>query len=110
MQEERDRLNSTILLQQQITLNSKEKQTEVGEIYKEEIAELKENLERKEYLLQLSEQRSAAFEKLLLKMSQHSPEVAREIAQQNIVLKDRKISNVTAENLELRDKNHFLAE
>lgn len=67
--EERDRLNSTILLQQQINLNNKEKQSEVGEIYKEEILELKENLERKEYLLQLSEQRSAAFEKLLLKMS-----------------------------------------
>ena len=52
---ENDRLNGTILLQNQVNLNSKEKQMEIGDIYKEQIEDLKENLERKEYLLQLSE-------------------------------------------------------
>jgi len=52
---ERDRLSSTILLQKQINLNSQDKQIEIADLYKEQITDLKENLERKEYLLQLSE-------------------------------------------------------
>ena len=80
------------------------------ELLKEQIDDMKENLERKEYLLQLSEQRSAAFEKLLLKMSDHNPEVAQKIAAQNILLKDRKITNVASENVDLKDRNTFLQE
>lgn len=38
----------------------------MAEIYKDEIEELKENLERKEYLLQVNEQRYSEFEKLLM--------------------------------------------
>lgn len=36
-------------------MNTKEKDLDIGDIYKEQIDDLKENLERKEYLLQLSE-------------------------------------------------------
>jgi hypothetical protein len=38
-------------MQQQIISNTREKEDDVAEIYKDEIEELKENLERKEYLL-----------------------------------------------------------
>jgi len=56
-------------------LNLKVKDVEIRDIYKEQIDDLKESLERKEYLLQLSEQRSAAFEKLLLSLSGKDTEV-----------------------------------
>ena len=75
LKQERDRLNSSFLLQQQVNLNKKENETDIGDIYKEQIEDLKENLERKEYLLQLSEQRSAAFEKLLMNLGSRDPEV-----------------------------------
>lgn len=39
------------LMQQQIISNTREKEDDIAEIYKDEIDELKENLERKEYLL-----------------------------------------------------------
>jgi hypothetical protein len=68
-----------MLLQQQIFLNTKDKELDIGEIYKEKLEDLKENLERKEYLLQLSEQRSNAFEKLLISLSHSDPEVLRKI-------------------------------
>ena len=38
-------------MQQQIISNVRDKEDDVAEIYKDEIDELKENLERKEYLL-----------------------------------------------------------
>ena len=52
---ERDQLTAEFLLQQQIISNGKDKEDDIAKIYKEEIDELKENLERKEYLLQLVE-------------------------------------------------------
>lgn len=48
-------------------------------MFREEIDDMKENLERKEYLLQLSEQRSAAFEKLLMNLGGRDPEVQLKI-------------------------------
>ena len=55
VQEQRDQLQANFLLQQQILANGKSKEDDFADIYKEEIDELKENLERKEYLLQLVE-------------------------------------------------------
>ena len=49
--EERDQLNARLFIMQQIIDNTKDKEEDVVEIYKDEIEELKENLERKEYLL-----------------------------------------------------------
>lgn len=77
----------------------------MGEIWKEEIDDLKENLERKEYLLQLAEQRVSAYERLLKNLGERDSEVQRLLASQNIVLKDRKISNVVIENNELKSHN-----
>ncbi len=64
--EERDQLNARLFIMQQIIDNTKDKEEDVVEIYKDEIEELKENLERKEYLLQVNEQRYSEFEKMLL--------------------------------------------
>ena len=71
---------------------------------------MKENLERKEYLLQLAEQRVAAYEKLLMNLGQRDPEVQAKLNQQKIILKDRKISNVIIENEELKGENTNLLE
>jgi protein subunit release factor A len=83
---------------------------ELGGIWKDEIDDLKENLERKEYLLQISEQRVSSFEKLLFQLGARDPQVQRTLQEQNIILKDRKISNVVIENSELKDLNKQLLE
>ena len=77
--EQRDRVRAELLLQEQIIVNTKDKEDDVAEIYKEEIEELQENLERKEYLLQLAEQRVAAYEKLLMNLGQRDPEVQKKL-------------------------------
>ena len=82
----------------------------MADIWKDEIEDLKENLERKEYLLQLAEQRVTAYEKLLLNLGARDPEVQRRLNEQNIVLKERKITNVVMENTELKERNGQLME
>lgn len=78
--------------------NTKDKEDDIADLFKDEIDELKENLERKEYLLQLAEQRVAAYEKLLMNLGHRDAEVQAKLNEQKIVLKDRKISNVVIEN------------
>ena len=53
--EERDNLKARMLILDQIVENTKDKEDDVAEMFKDEIEELKENLERKEYLLQVNE-------------------------------------------------------
>jgi hypothetical protein len=48
---DRDALNARVLILTQIVEDIKDKEEDYAEIYKDEIEELKENLERKEYLL-----------------------------------------------------------
>ena len=76
----------------------RDKEEDVAEIYKDEIDELKESLERKEYLLQLAEQRVAAYEELLMNLGARDAEVQAKLNEQKIVLKERKITNVVMEN------------
>jgi hypothetical protein len=45
--------------------NTKDKEEDIAQLYLDEIDELKENLERKEYLLQVNEQKHAEYEKML---------------------------------------------
>ena len=92
-------------MQQQILSNVRDKEDDVAEIFKDEIDELKESLERKEYLLQLAEQRVAAYEKLLMNLGERDAEVQAKLNEQKIVLKDRKITNVVMENAQLRESN-----
>lgn len=87
-----------------------DKEDDVAEIYKDEIDELKESLERKEYLLQLAEQRVAAYEKLLMNLGARDAEVQSKLNEQKIVLKDRKITNVVMENAQLKESNENLME
>ena len=103
-------MQAQLLMQQQILTNAKESKQDIGDIYKDEIDELKDNLERKEYLLQLAEQRVAAYEKLLISLGQRDPQVQAKLNEQKIVLKDRKITNVVMENETLRTHNKDLLE
>ena len=49
--EDRDSLHARVLILQQINEDTKDKEDDVAEMFKDDIEELKENLERKEYLL-----------------------------------------------------------
>ena len=44
-------MQARLFIMQQIVDNTKDKEEDVAEIFKDEIEELKESLERKEYLL-----------------------------------------------------------
>jgi hypothetical protein len=70
LSEEREALNARLLIMQQIIEDTKDKEDDVAEMYKDEIEELKENLERKEYLLQINEQRYSEFEKMLMQIAE----------------------------------------
>ena len=74
----------------------------MADIYKDEIEELKENLERKEYLLQVNEQRYSEFEKILMQVADYDEIVRRRLEDINVIPKDRKISNVVLENSNLK--------
>jgi len=100
--EERDQLNARLFIMQQILDNNKDKEEDVAEIYRDEIEELKENLERKEYLLQVNEQRYSEFEKLLVQVSEYDDTVRKRLEDMNVVPRDRKISNVVLENSQMK--------
>lgn len=68
--EDRDQLQARVLILQQIVEDTKDKEEDVAEMFKDEIEELKENLERKEYLLQVNEQRYGEFEKMLMEIAE----------------------------------------
>lgn len=70
----------------------------MAEMFKDEIEELKENLERKEYLLQVNEQRYSEYEKMLMEIAEQDMGVRKRLAEMNLVPKDRKITNVILEN------------
>ena len=74
----------------------------MAQIYLDEIEELKENLERKEYLLQVNEQKYSEFEKMLMQVADYDDGVRRRLEDMNVVPKDRKISNVVMENAQLK--------
>ena len=65
---------------------------------------MKENLERKEYLLQMTEQRYSEFEKFVLRLAETDDDVRAKLNTLNMVPRDRIISNVIKENDELRDQ------
>ena len=73
-------------------------------MYKDEIEELKENLERKEYLLQVNEQRYGEFEKMLMEIAEQDQNVRKRLADMNVIPRDRKISNVILENQQVKQQ------
>ena len=54
---ERDSMSGKMLISEQITTDKGMQVLDIEETFKEEIEELKENLDRKEYLLQFNEQK-----------------------------------------------------
>jgi hypothetical protein len=89
---------------QQIVEDTKDKEDDFAEMYKDEIDELKENLERKEYLLQVNEQRYGEFEKILMEIAENDSQVRKRLSDLNLIPKDRKISNVVLENTNMKSK------
>jgi hypothetical protein len=65
-------------------------------------------LERKEYLLQVNEQRYSEFEKMLLQIAETDVGVRKKLNELNIVPKDRKISNVILENTTVKQEMEAL--
>ena len=102
-QEDRDSLQARMLILEQIVENTKDKEDDVAEMFKDDIEELKENLERKEYLLQVNEQRYSEFEKILMELAENDNSVKKRLADLNVIPKDRKISNVILENNKLKE-------
>ena len=77
------------------------KKLEDNESYEEkddEIDDMKENLEKKEYLLQLTEQRLAQFETILFRAAEYDFEIKRCLVEANLLPRERKISSVVSEN------------
>ncbi len=70
----------------------------MAQLYVDEIEELKENLERKEYLLQVNEQKQSEFERMLMQVADYDEGVKRRLQEINVVPRDRKITNVVLEN------------
>ena len=76
----------------------RDKEEDVAQLYVDEIEELKENLERKEYLLQVNEQKQSEFERMLMQVADYDEGVKRRLQEINVVPRDRKITNVVLEN------------
>ena len=76
MEKENEALNGQLLICSQITTGQGQGDKDVDEEHQEEILALKENLDRKEYLLQYNEQKYFQYEKVLraLILDQRTPE------------------------------------
>jgi hypothetical protein len=82
--------------------NTKDKEEDIAQLYLDEIDELKENLERKEYLLQVNEQKHAEYEKMLAQVADYDEAVRRRLEEINLVPRDRKITNVVMDNANMK--------
>lgn len=102
--DERDQAQARLFIMQQIIDNTKDKEEDVAELFRDEIEELKENLERKEYLLQVNEQKYSEYEKLLAQVAEYDDSVRRRLEDINAVPRDRKITNVVLENSSLKQQ------
>lgn len=124
LERERDTINAKALISAQIEGEKMvDKKTKEGELL-EEIQELKDNLDRKEYLLQYNEQKYFQYEKVLreLILNKNTDDAVKDHLREKIesqelfVPKDeRKVSNLVIDNQEksdvigqLRNENHKL--
>jgi hypothetical protein len=58
----------------------------------------------------LTEQRSAAYERLILELAANDPAIKEKLNEQNIIVRDRKITNVVQENIFLTEDCRQLKE
>lgn len=112
-----DMLNAKLLIEGQIDNDKKVSAFDQQDMLQEEIEELKENLERKEYLLQFNEQKYFQYEKVLrdLILNKQTPDPVKDqlrvkIETQELFVpkEERKISNVVHTNRELLQQLEML--
>lgn len=80
LQQERDLMSAKILILSQINTDKRNTKKEHDETLQEEIEELKENVDRKEYLLQFNEQKYHQYELVLrdLILNANTPEAVKD--------------------------------
>ena len=79
------------------------------DVHEEEIDDLKENMERKEYHLQNAEYKYQEYEKILKRLAPTDAEVRRKLAHMNVnVNTEHKVSNVVQQHAELQEENRQL--
>lgn len=107
--EERNGLRSQIVMYEQMKLSQKDYVNEEIIQLKDEIEEMKGNLDRKEYLLQYTEQRNTEMEKLLKKRAMHDEVIRKRLESLSIEPdKDRTITNVVEDCTRIQERNNEL--
>jgi chromosome segregation ATPase len=119
LEKDRDLKNAEQLIGQQIEAEKKQIDTAKEEEFKEEIHTLKENLERKEYLLQYNEEKYHQYEKVLrsLILDKSTPEPVKDQLREKIESQElfvpkeeRKITNLVHQNSEMQEQINFYKE
>jgi chromosome segregation ATPase len=106
---EKSQLRSQLVIKAQMELQEKDYENEEIKALKEEIEEMKANLDRKEYLLQYCEQRNTEMEKLLKKRAMHDDYIKKRLEGLSIEPdKERTIRNVVEDCTMLREENENL--
>lgn len=98
--EEREALKAQLLVQDQIQSNYSNKENEIAHGFEIEATDLKEQLEKKEYTLQLLEQRLFDVELFLRKWGREDENIREQLQQLKINpdLRKKKITNTVEEN------------
>lgn len=102
---EKSELRGQLMIQSQIGLKDYDYASEETGVLVDEIKELKENLDRKEYLLQYCEQRNTEMEKLLKKRAANDDYIKKRLDALAIEPdKERTITNVVEDLSNLREQ------
>lgn len=103
---ERDELKTQLLVAEQCGMNVKSKEQEIANHYELEIGRLVDQVEKKEYTLQLLEQRLFDCEKFLRKWGRDDPFIREQLKYLKINpdLRKKKITNAVEENRVLKEQ------
>ena len=106
LQAERDEIKAQLLVSDQVSKNVKSREEELSSHYDLEIQRLVEQVEKKEYTLQLLEQRLFDCEKFLRKWGRDDPFIRDQLKYLKINpdLRKKKITNVVEENRLLKEQ------
>ena len=100
---ELDEANAQLLLLQQISNELQTKEAENNLIFEEQLNELKDKLERKEYFMQNKERKWLEVEKILEEYVEDDDELREKLYELRVnVYSNKKISNVVEENEKLK--------
>lgn len=99
-------MKTELLLHDQMKSEVHSKEKEIGQAYEMETNELREQLEKKEFTLQLLEQRLFDVELFLRKWGREEDHIREQLAALKINpdLRKNKITNTVEENMELKRK------